>query len=151
MLILLQKYSINMWLEGGAQAEKLLIGTPMYGRTYRLKYNNQNTLGAPIDGPGDAGRYSGEAGFLAYYEICSDNSWGKVWNVTNSVLYAYKNYQWVSYDDCNTIAVKIQWAVEHNLGGVMIWSLESDDFNGICGGEKYPLLKSINRGLGRLS
>lgn len=25
----------------------------------------------------------------------------------------------------------------------MIWSLDMDDFNGICYGKKYPLLKSI--------
>ena len=30
-----------------------------------------------------------------------------------------------------------------NLGGAMVWSLETEDFKGICG-EAYPLLKSIN-------
>lgn len=30
------------------------------------------------------------------------------------------------------------------LGGIMMWSVETDDFRGICG-DKYPLLRSINR------
>lgn len=38
---------------------------------------------------------------------------------------------------------KVEYAKAHNLGGVMVWSIETDDFRGICG-EKYPLLKTLN-------
>ena len=58
-----------MWLEGGASANKVLLGTPLYGRNYRLLNNDQHDLGSPTGGPGDAGRYTQEAGSLAYYEV----------------------------------------------------------------------------------
>ena len=32
----------------------------------------------------------------------------------------------------------------------MVWALDLDDFNNQCGGGSYPLLKTINKGLGRL-
>lgn len=38
---------------------------------------------------------------------------------------------------------KVEYAKAHNLGGIMVWSIETDDFHGTCG-EKYPLLKTVN-------
>ncbi|XP_030246675.1 acidic mammalian chitinase-like [Drosophila navojoa] len=41
----------------------------------------------------------------------------------------------------------MQLVQSRNLGGAMTWSIETDDFRGMCG-ETYPLLKAMNRGLG---
>ena len=59
--------------------------------------------------------------------------------------YAYKGNQWVGFDDVETIAQKSKYIRDHGFGGGMIWALDLDDFNNMCGCEKYPLLKTINR------
>ena len=65
--------------------------------------------------------------------------------------YAYKGNEWVSFDDIDTIHQKTEYIKSMKLGGAMIWALDLDDFGGSCGtGETYPLLKTINRGLGML-
>lgn len=64
-----QEYTVNQWLSGGVPASKLILGVPIYGRTYNLTNPEDHGLGAPISGNGEAGPYTREAGFLAYYEV----------------------------------------------------------------------------------
>ena len=65
--------------------------------------------------------------------------------------YAFKDDEWVSFDDIDTIQQKTEFLKLMELGGAMIWALDLDDFKGSCGtGETYPLLKTINRELGML-
>lgn len=59
--------------------------------------------------------------------------------------YAYKDRQWVGYDDVESITLKAQYIKAMGLAGGMIWSVETDDFLGKCHNEKYPLLKAINK------
>lgn len=44
--------------------------------------------------------------------------------------------------------MKMQLVESRNLGGAMMWSIETDDFRGLCG-ESYPLLKTMNRAMGK--
>ena len=63
-------FSAKEWVRQGAPKEKLIIGMPVYGRTFTLVDKTQFDIGAPATGGGEPGRYTGEAGFLSYYEIC---------------------------------------------------------------------------------
>lgn len=42
---------------------------------------------------------------------------------------------------------KVSWLKEQGFGGVMIWSLDMDDFRGHCGSGRYPLLKAARQEL----
>ena len=58
--------------------------------------------------------------------------------------YAFKGDQWVGYDDIAMIKRKSQFVKDHGFGGAMIWALDLDDFNNLCGCENYPLLRLIS-------
>ena len=59
----------------------------------------------------------------------------------------YKQTKWVSYDNEESIRAKVHFAYDHDLAGVMTWSIDTDDFRGICGGPHFPLLRTINHAL----
>lgn len=53
------------------------------------------------------------------------------------------NLEWIGYDDPNSIEFKVKYAKAKKLGGVMIWSIDLDDFVGSSCGEMYPLSRII--------
>lgn len=141
--------AVQHWQSRGAPASKLILGMPMYGRSWTLANPSQTSLGSPSVGAGQAGQYTGEGGILAYYEICS-KSWTKIVTDPSGKIgpYAYQSNQWVSYDDPDILKKKCQYVKQKGLGGAMIWCLDQDDFNGsFCNKGRYPLLSSIKAAL----
>uniref|UniRef100_A0A182S5F5 Uncharacterized protein n=1 Tax=Anopheles maculatus TaxID=74869 RepID=A0A182S5F5_9DIPT len=135
---------VQYWLSRGAPARKLTLGIPLYGRTFRLSNPRDDGVGAPVSGVGSPGRYTQEAGSLAYNEIC-ESSWPfKYFDSVQVASYASGNGEWVSYDSVDVINQKCNVIAKYGLGGGMVWSIEQDDFRGICG-PKFTLLSTLNR------
>lgn len=56
--------------------------------------------------------------------------------------YAFKGNQWVGYDDVDIVRLKARFINERNLGGIMFWSIDNDDFRGKCHDRPYPLIEA---------
>lgn len=39
------------------------------------------------------------------------------------------------------------WLKEEGFGGIMVWSIDMDDFRGTCGTGKYPLINAMKQEL----
>ncbi|KAM9690659.1 acidic mammalian chitinase [Dama dama] len=145
------EYAMNYWKSNGAPAEKLIVGFPAYGHSFTLREASNNGIGAPTSGAGPAGPYTREAGFWAYYEICTFLKDGatEVWDDSQEVPYAYKGTEWVGYDNVNSFRIKAQWLKENNFGGAMVWAIDLDDFTGtFCNQGKFPLINTLKDALG---
>ncbi len=46
----------------------------------------------------------------------------------------------------NFVCSQVDFLLQEGYGGAMAWSLEYDDFNGICGA-KWPIISSIREQL----
>merc|ERR1719411_2058192 len=62
----------------------------------------------------------------------------------------HNGLKWVSFDNEKSIRKKSEFAFSQGLGGVMVWSIDTDGFTGrACGGPDFPLLRTINNALYR--
>ena len=160
-------------MNAGADKDKLVLGIPTYGRSYTLFNPEATEIGAPADGPGDQGDATREKGYLAYYEvslfllfdwtliiliiffvlkICQslidDPDWTVVQPNNKAVgPYAFKDNQWVGYDDIAIVKRKAEYVAANGLGGIMFWSIDNDDFRGTCHGKPYPLIEAAKDAL----
>ncbi|XP_070187895.1 chitinase-3-like protein 1 [Littorina saxatilis] len=139
-------WAARYWVELGTPKDKLVIGVPLYARTFNLSSAN-TSLGAPTVGLSTEGFYTKTAGFLAYFEVCM---WLKNANFhaiipEMKVPYLVKGTNWVGYDDVTSLREKVRYIVENDYGGVMAWALPLDDFDGtFCDQGKYPLWSAVN-------
>ena len=95
----------------GAPANKLVMGMPFYGQAFTLDDEANNGLNAKGT-KGQPGKFTRQAGFLAYYEIChaiKKDNWTVVEDTEGRMgPYAFKERQWVSYDDKEMIRYKVR-------------------------------------------
>jgi chitinase len=61
--------------------------------------------------------------------------------------YAYKDNQWVGFDDDAIARKKAAYVAENGLGGIMFWSIDNDDFRGTCHGKPYPIIEAAKEAL----
>lgn len=171
--------TIKHLLKLGASPSKIVMGVPFYGRTF-ITHSDGNygdpSTDIPFQGP-----FTRENGFLGYNEICSMLSnrtakWTTTWDAaTSQAIARYRDEttgetKVVVYDSTRSVARKMRFAMKHRLGGIMTWSIDTDDFLGDCDVEpetftdfgktvgvkltfpkrinsNYPLLRTINEGI----
>ncbi|XP_076241035.1 putative chitinase 2, partial [Calliopsis andreniformis] len=154
--------TISYLLSKGAPPSKLVLGLPMYGRTFILASKLNSSQESPINQrclpEGFSGPYTNQNGFMGYNEICEEivansENWSTGWDIDSSTPYAIKEDHVIVYDNPISIKTKIEYAMKMNLSGVMIWSIDTDDFRGRCAelansldptDKTFPLMRSIN-------
>ncbi|CAF0771138.1 unnamed protein product [Adineta steineri] len=154
--------SMLVWEELGCPKEKLNIGLSAYGRAFSLFGETGMSNGKPVTkkkssigikaSAAEAGKYTREAGVLAYYEICEllqNNPSNRVfWHQQMSVPYVSSKTLWIGFDNIRSVTLKMQFLKEHGYGGVIIWSLDLDDKTGtVCNEGPFPIFNAAKREL----
>jgi len=121
-----------------------LVGIASYGHNYVVEGSPPYPVGTPDTGAGDAGACTESPGTLAYYEIESLLALPMVSvfvDTTAQAPYAYTatGSDWVGYDNPASLAIKANYVKDNSLGGVVVWTLDLDDFS-----SGYPLITAIS-------
>ncbi|KAL5005774.1 hypothetical protein ScPMuIL_016932 [Solemya velum] len=113
-----QNWAVQHWLNESGFPEKLVLGVSLTGLSFTLEDPERNGVGAPIIDKGYAGPLKMIPGHLAYPEICQmlQNGATRVWDGEQKVNYAYKDNQWVGFEDRDSIKIKTQYALDMGLG-----------------------------------
>ncbi|PVD37548.1 hypothetical protein C0Q70_00142 [Pomacea canaliculata] len=138
-------WAARYWVEQGAPRDKLVIGVSFYGKSFTLENPSEHQVGAVSVRPGQPGPITKRRGFLAYYEVCDLLQKGTTRHFIEDqkVPYLHKGDQWIAYDDKDSLKYKVELAASY--GGVMLWTLDLDDFSGNhCDEGPYPLTKAVN-------
>ncbi|KAI0227441.1 hypothetical protein LSAT2_022121 [Lamellibrachia satsuma] len=140
----------HYWLRKGCPKNKLVIGLAGYGRTFTLTSPAAYRLNAPAKYPGEEGTYTREKGMMSYYEVCKFLGGGatEVWDPVIQAPYAFKNNQWVGYDNPRSLKIKGAWLATQKFAGYMFWTPDLEDFTGkYCNTGKFPLQQAIIQGM----
>ncbi|XVE97513.1 hypothetical protein REPUB_Repub03eG0025800 [Reevesia pubescens] len=117
-------YGISSWIEAGVPPNKLVMGIPLYGRTWNLTDPKNHGIGAPANGVGP-----GNKGVMQYKDIVTYNAGHyahAVYDGNTVSEYSYSGTDWIGYDGPTSVTKKVEYAKDHDLGGYFFWALGYD-------------------------
>ncbi|XP_013110805.2 acidic mammalian chitinase isoform X1 [Stomoxys calcitrans] len=125
---------ISYWLKLGAPAYKLNLGLSIRGMAY-LTYVTPKELRKP-------GKL---VKVLLYNEICAiRKNFEEAFDSVQGVPYMRNVTHWISYENAQSLDLKLNLVTQYDLNGIMIRDIGDDDFHGVCG-ERYHLLQFARR------
>ncbi len=111
----------------GIPGNKLVLGVPFYGDVF-------NASGLYMTGTW--------TGNTVYSDVMNDinSGWTYKWDGVSEVPYLTNSAstQFITFEDTNSIKLKTEFSIRQGLGGIMIWELSQDLYNG-----RQPLLEAI--------
>ncbi|NDJ78260.1 MAG: glycoside hydrolase family 18 protein [Chloroflexi bacterium] len=134
---------VNVFLDAGVPANKLVVGLPFYAQTWlNVRPNDYFGLYQRADGVPAGTRPGGILYYRDMIPLLTNVNYTRFFDdeVRASWLYSAEERIAISYDDAQSLRDKVMYVRQHRLGGVMIWQVSYDD-------KDNPLLEVVNDAL----
>nr|XP_043618621.1 class V chitinase CHIT5b-like [Erigeron canadensis] len=117
-------YGLQAWIKAKIHKDKLVMGLPLYGRTWQLKDPNVYGIGAPaVDvGPG----IEGQMPYVDVEKFNIQNNAIVVFDISTVSTYSVAGTSWIGYDDVRSTEMKVAYARELEIGGYFFWAVNGD-------------------------
>ncbi len=126
--------SINAWKKASFPMDKLVMGIPFYGYLYSSVKDRNHGLYQTFSG----------ANSISYRQIAanylSKPDYTRSLHAQSRVPYLYNGSTFITYEDTESIKIKIDYMKSKGLSGAMIWEL-SQDPDKVLGSALYEGLK----------
>ena len=120
--------ALQTWLDAGIPSDKIVMGAPLYGRGWSGVGGTdglfQSATGTPMG--------TWESGVFDYHDLVDNYvgqpGWTRHWHEESRVPWLFNASLGVmiTYDDPESLGHKLDYVVEHDLGGMMFWELAGD-------------------------
>lgn len=119
--------AVKYYVSKGVPKKKLVIGMPLYGRSYAISSATSNGLYSNYSGAGKGTTVEGIRSF-ADIKLHLVNSYKRYWDDEAKAPYLYdpKTKHFVTYDDEKSLGIKCDYIKSQKLGGAMLWQLGWD-------------------------
>ncbi len=135
--------AVRGYLQAGVPPDKLVVGVPFYGRGWQgvpdINHGLYQAAPHPAAGTREPGTFD-YADLVANYLPVYERFWHPEANVP--WLYNPADGTFITYDDPISIARKVDYVEDNQLGGLMCWELSCDDSAG-------TLIHTLSAGLTR--
>ncbi len=115
--------AVDMHTKAGFPVEKINLGIPFYGRIWKgveansdkILFNKAETVGMGID-------------YVDFYQNIDANGFTRYWDDTAKAPYLWNAEEktFISYEDEQSIALKVDYLKKRGLAGVMFWEYSAD-------------------------
>ncbi len=119
-------HAVQMLLAAGVPANQLVIGAAFYGRFFKINEGSPVDLYMP-------GTFSHGFSFRNSSDSLSvGNGFQRRWDSVALAPYAINEQRRLvaTFDDRLSVALKMEYAKKHQLGGIMFWQLMDDKYSG---------------------
>ena len=116
--------AVDMFLEAGVPAEKIILGLAFYGRAWKgVKPGNTNGFGQPFEEPA----FPDGISWPDIKELLKPGSgYTRYWDDIAKVPYIYNGDVMVTYVDQDGVQAVCDYIKEKKLGGAMVWEYGHD-------------------------
>lgn len=115
--------AVDILIDAGIPAEKLVFGAAFYGRGWPDVDNVNNGFGQLSRSPG--GQYYSYSILTESY--INKNGYTRFWDDDAKAPYLYNGNTFITYEDVNSIQYKTEYIKSKGLGGVMFWEYSLDN------------------------
>lgn len=121
--------AIDQTIDAGVPPEKLVMGMPFYGYSWKDCRSENHGQNQDCGGKGSG---TWEDGTLTYSDIAdrlvNKNGFVRYWNDVTKTPYLFNSQtkEFITYDDEESIAEKVKFLQANQLGGAMFWEITGD-------------------------
>ncbi len=138
--------AVDIFVNNGVAPGKLAVGLPFYGYVWKgvtqprqgWSSTNTPTVSTPTYLTILNTYYHSN---YYHWDASAQAAWLSLTNAQTA------NDMFISYDDASACQVKVSYARNRGLGGIMIWELSQDYFANQTGAQQSPLLSALNQSL----